>query len=545
MSWFFRDRVSAFSLFAAVLSCVPLAGFSQSARPPYGVSTGPYRIAGVLENASTGEAVRKGLVQALDSTGHTVASSMTDTEGRFSLEHLGAAKYQLLASKRGFRTASYDEHDEFASSIVTGQDQDTTHLRYKLIPNSVLFGVVSSDDGEPVANATVMVFKRPKHAGTGERVQRVGGTVTDDTGAYEIADLASGEYMLAVTAEPWYALHGSSAGKQNNALDVVYPITYFDSTTEEQSATPIALTGGMRQEVNLSLHAVPALHISIPAPEKADGSVVMPQLQRVAFGNVIDTDGGGDLYGGAQGRTFEVGGVAPGHYQLTEGDPPHVLDLNLSASQQIDADAGIAANSVGGRVRMVAGGLPEEMTLTLERSDGGAGESRYATEVRDGRFRFMPVPPGEYTMWATAEDKQIPVIAVGTQGAQQAGNVIQLREGGPALVVTLSSAATRIEGFTNKDGKGFAGAMMVLLPKNPAQWKALTRRDQSDSDGSFAFRDVAPGEYTAVAIEDGWTLDWTIPAVMDRYLRAGINVTVSGNSAKVVKLAGPVAVQGR
>ena len=33
----------------------------------------------------------------------------------------------------------------------------------------------------------------------------------------------------------------------------------------------------------------------------------------------------------------------------------------------------------------------------------------------------------------------------------------------------------------------------------------LIRRDQSDSDGSFALRDVVPGQYTVVAIQDGWT----------------------------------------
>ena len=71
-----------------------------------------------------------------------------------------------------------------------------------------------------------------------------------------------------------------------------------------------------------------------------------------------------------------------------------------------------------------------------------------------------------------------------------------------ALVVTLSNANTRVEGFALKDGEACAGAMVVLMPKNPAAWKALTRRDQSDSDGSFALQGVAPGEYTAIAIED-------------------------------------------
>jgi hypothetical protein len=111
--------------------------------------------------------------------------------------------------------------------------------------------------------------------------------------------------------------------------------------------------------------------------------------------------------------------------------------------------------------------------------------------------------------------------------------------------VIVTGAEMRIEGFAKKNGRGAAGAMMVLLPRNTAQWKALTRRDQSDSDGSFAFRDVAPGEYTVVAIEDGWPLDWSSPRVMERYLQAGTNVAVSGNAGKLVRLSGPVVVQQR
>jgi hypothetical protein len=514
------------------------------AQVPSANSPEAHRIAGILVNAATGEPVRRGMVQALDNTGHAVGSSTTDAEGRFALDHLAAAKYQLTASKRGFRTASYDEHDEFATSIVTGPDQDTTHLNYKLTPNAILHGVVTSDDGEPVANANVMLFKRPKYKG--ERIERANGAQTDDTGEYEIGDLGSGDYLLAVTAEPWYALHGSAAGKRNSPLDVVYPVTYFDSTTDERAATPMELAGGMRQEANISLHAVPALHISIPAPQRADGSVVMPQLQRIAFGNVIDTESSGDFFGGAEGRTLEMGGVAPGHYELTDGEPQRIVDVDLSANQQINAEAGSTANAVSGEVRMISGAaVPEEMTLSLNRLDGGAGQSQFATEVRGGLFSFIPVPPGEYEVWATAGDKRMPIVATKLGSKERAGNEIALSEGSPTLRVIVTGAEMRIEGFAKKNGRGAAGAMMVLLPRNTAQWKALTRRDQSDSDGSFAFRDVAPGEYTVVAIEDGWPLDWSSPRVMERYLQAGTNVAVSGNAGKLVRLSGPVVVQQR
>jgi hypothetical protein len=134
---------------------------------------------------------------------------------------------------------------------------------------------------------------------------------------------------------------------------------------------------------------------------------------------------------------------------------------------------------------------------------------------------------------------------VGAGGTQRDGNLITLRERSQPLLVTVSSADSEVKGFARKDGKGFAGAMMVLLPRNTAHWKALTRRDQSNTDGSFSFRDVAPGEYTLLAIKDGWSLDWTSPPAMARYLLHGTSVTVTEQSGTQVQLSAPVIVQDR
>ena len=51
-------------------------------------------------------------------------------------------------------------------------------------------------------------------------------------------------------------------------------------------------------------------------------------------------------------------------------------------------------------------------------------------------------------------------------------------------------------------GKGFAGAMVVLVPKNPEADRELFRRDQSDLDGTFLLRNVIPGSYTLLAIQN-------------------------------------------
>jgi hypothetical protein len=241
-----------------------------------------------------------------------------------------------------------------------------------------------------------------------------------------------------------------------------------------------------------------------------------------------------------------MGGIAPGHYELTQGDPPRTTGLDLSSSQQVDPNAGSAALAVTGRLRMASGSpMPGDPTVTLARMDTGPGQAMYAAQAHRGQFTFDAVPAGQWAVMATAESASLPVVAVALNGVQRAGNVVTIHDRAADLIVTLSDAETRIEGFARENGKGLAGAMVVLLPENPALWKALTRRDQSDSDGSFALQNVAPGAYTLVAIKDGWPLDWTSPDAMARYLPGGTSVTVTDKSGAVMHLGSPVKVQTR
>jgi protocatechuate 3,4-dioxygenase beta subunit len=540
-------RFAAHSL-AAIFICSAVLATAQF-RPAYSrtptdtTSSGPYSIAGVLVNAATDEPVRRATVEALkDADSRAVASCVTDNEGRFALAGLAAAKYELTASKRGFRTAFYDEHDVFSSAIVTGPDQDTEHLRFKLTPGGIVRGTVTGDDSEPVTNARVMLFQKPRLAAAGTRMNQVDATVTDDTGAYEIGDLAAGEYLLAVMADPWYAVHEGSPSKRNPALDVSYPVTYFDSTTEEGSATPLVLAGGSHEEANISLHAVPSLRVRVDAPGRPERGGVSASLQQTVFGIPMGSEGQNIAGDGLHGA-MEIAGIAPGRYELIQGDPPRVIDLDLSSSQQVDPNAGSATLTITGRVLMASGApLQDDPTISLARMDGGTGQPMYATQAHRGRFTIDAVPAGQWQVMSTGAGTSLPVIAVAAGRVQQAGNIVTLRDTAADLVVTLSDAETNVEGFARKDGKGFAGAMIVLLPRNRALWRSLTRRDQSNSDGSFALQNVASGQYTLIAIENGWQLDWTSPEAMARFLPGGTSVTVSEKSGKLIHLASPVNV---
>ncbi len=523
-----------------------LASCAIAQSPPL---TGPYRIAGRVVDAVTGEPVRRATVAALaEEDSHMVASGQSDSDGRFLLDHLPAAKYPLTASKRGFRTAFYDEHDGgYNSAIVTGPGQDTANLVFKLMPAAVLHGTVTADGGDPAESASVLLFKyqgdttQPRPT---DKIEQVDGAMTDDTGAYEFSNLAAGVYLLAVSTSPWYAMHPPprrTVASEDSPLDVAYPVTYFDSTTDEASASPITLAAGSRQQADLNLHAVPALRLQVTAPRRGNNDIVQPELRQMIFGVQVsaETSTGIDpIHTGI----VEFNGVAPGHYELTQGEPPRILDLDTTSSQEIDPNAGTLAVNLTGTLRSTTGALPDNVTVTLE-PIGGRGLAGMQANARKGQFQFDAVAPGAWGIIATTQAGSLPVIAISTAGSVLPGNQVTIRDHPLSLIATVSPSLSRVRGFARRDGKGIAGAMIVLIPRQPSAYRALVRRDQADSDGSFSLNDVPAGQYTVVAIEDGWNLDWTDRSTMTRYLPGGVSVTVSGQAGAVIALPVPVPVQ--
>lgn len=540
----------AFNCFRCLPLFLPLCVLAQTVAPAPPSAT--YRIAGTVVNAITGAPVRRAAVAVLsDEDNKTIAAVSTDNEGRFVLDRLPAAKYPLTASKRGYRTAFFDEHDGYNSAIVTGADQDTEHIVFRLTPGAVLHGTVTADGGDPVESAQVMLFLKPRVPRLGERIAQIDSTQTDDTGAYEFSDLAAGEYLLAVKAEPWYALHGSSAqkpvGDPGAALDVAYPVAYFDSTIDETAATPIALSGGSREQANIVLHAVPALHIAVQSSHTAQENSAL-LLRQSIFGTQVSADTN-IVMDPAGNQAAEFSGVAPGRYELMGGQPTHTVDFDASASQQIDPDSGTLTVNIAGVLRnSSSAALPERILLTLQSADSSHPHESIRTVSNKGQFKFETVAQGAWELSAETDGPtaaELPILSVASNGKAHEGNQIDVQDRPLSLVATVAQAETRVHGFALKEKKGFAGAMVVLVPKNPGANRGLFRRDQADSDGSFNLLNVAPGAYTVVAIEDGWDLDWARPDVIGRYLPQGIAVTVTETSGKRLLLSSSVPVQAR
>jgi hypothetical protein len=110
------------------------------------------------------------------------------------------------------------------------------------------------------------------------------------------------------------------------------------------------------------------------------------------------------------------------------------------------------------------------------------------------------------------------------------------------LMATVSDANATVNGVVKREGVPKAGVFVVLVPNDPKSERGNWQPNQSDSDGSFNFFHVAPGEYTVAAIEDGWTLDWSRPEVIAPYLARGVKVIVA-KSAREANLNAAVEAQ--
>ena len=530
------------------------------APPAHGKS---YRIAGKLTDSVSGQAVAGATMMLLAGEPRQLALTvLTDPDGAFALGPVPAGKYMLVASRRGYMLTAFDQHEMYSSAIVTGDGQDTEHIPFRINPSAMIRGFVTDDAGEPVQQAEVLLVRKANVGGLGQQLVKSIQGVTDDTGLFESWNLLPGTYYLAVKAEPWFAIHPSQAetdkatGQEEReaqaALDVAYPVTYYDGTREEESATPIEIKPGDRVQADVSLHSVPALRMTVHLPVKQSASA---DQQRYGPGvTITQTVLGQENFGvGAGNRPehaanagiVEIDGVAPGHYTMLEGQPPQRLEVNATSSQDVDLSGEIPTFPVEIKARMSDGSkLPEPLEIGIM-SDSPQHERQTTMTDAKGIARFGSVAPGRCVIAAESKNAALAVVGVQAGTETAADSRFTVRDRKLTINVVLAQGKTNIEGFAQKQGKGQAGVMVVLVPKNPEASLAQFRRDQSDSDGSFLLQNVPPGDYTVVAIEDGWELEWARSAVIGKYVASGVPVHVAAGAGALMKLSGPVAVQAR
>jgi hypothetical protein len=389
---------------------------------------------------------------------------------------------------------------------------------------------------------------------------------TDDQGHYHLGHLEPGAYYLAVSARPWYAQNvrptvgawnaaegawvpQQPAGEFDSALDVTYPLTFYPDAADSADAVALQLAPGAHETANMVLRAVPSLHLRIhsgDARQKLSAEpMVYPRVSLRIFDGYLDSLFNAPTTLVAPG-VIEVGGLAPGHYVIevpassATTDKPATRawyrEIDLAGDADINANDSPGFDAVGGTVLFENAVVPHGASIGLMNPDTG---ETFRSDINSrGGFEFAAdsVRPGRYLV-ALENARNFYVKRVVATGGKMAGRALEI---GPSANVRLAAIAAagegQVDGSALHDDAPFSGAMIVLVPQDAGNNAPLFRRDQSDSDGTFTLPNVVPGQYTVIALANGWDLDWSNPAVLQPYLKRGAVVQVPPEGKLQVKV---------
>jgi Carboxypeptidase regulatory-like domain len=519
--------------------------------PPGAAGQAPlsYRISGIVVDAVTGAPVASAELSISEGPDQTKTTSGDD--GQFVFQGVNTGKYQLSATARGYVREGFNQHGPYSSGIAVGVGLDSEHVIFRLHPQAVIAGRVTDEHGEAVRRAQVMLFSTESTTGRHARFVRAQ-MQTNDLGEYRFAGLQAGRYYVAVVARPWYAQTGLSEvperggsssrlmgvrGKPDPSLDVVYPITFYPGVTAEPAVGELNLSAGEKEEADIHLQAVPAVHvrltnmpmdvqsgIQIAANQKLFGSLDMGL--RVVSGQITPGE-------------YEVAGLPPGDVALVVNQRGNqewnsrTIKANVSEGDTLNGGETGALVNVSGRVTFsVENARPEKEQITLVSEDNS---SAYAKLRKDSTFSFAPLQEGTYKVFMNLSGSDEYVAKVSATGAKTFGREVTIAGAGDVqLSITMGHGRGQVTGVANVDGKATAGVMILLVPDSGQNLSEDSRLDQSDSDGTFALGRILPGKYLLLAIEDGWDIEWTNWTALKPYLEKGKTLQVSANEQKKV-----------
>jgi hypothetical protein len=498
-----------------------------------------YRVSGKVVNAVNGHALAGaevwfGNAEDFEATQQKL---LTGDDGAFKFMVVDPGKYLLSGQANGFRRQGFEQHGMYVSAIVVGPGLNTENVVFRLRPDARILGVIEDEEHEPVAGATIYLFRTDATFGL-RRTSLSEQTVSDDRGHYRFAHLEPGFYYLVVSAAVWFSgllqpgdAAGNSALSQKPEFDIAFPTTFYPGVTDPASASQIAVNEGEDFTADFTLNPVPGLHVRVNHVNADPEKPISATLQQRIFGTTINQMWLRQIQ---VDDSVEIRGAAPGKYVLEidsydASRAKRSTVVNLTADTELDPDTTSAVTPIHGVVHMQGGfNLSHPALVRLWNSHT---DEVLDSQIEAGRINFDSdfLTPGTYSVYAMNGENSI-MSSLKATGAQVAGQTVQITGGKPVeLEIEMSNTLAKINGTAKRDGKPVAGAMILLIPEDAEMNLPKFRRDESDSDGTYTLRDVLPGRYRMLAIDDGWELEWGNLALIKKRLEHAEQIEVQPN----------------
>jgi hypothetical protein len=510
-----------------VIALVVLALLQGAASAP----AQTYNIAGTLVNRVSGEPLAKARVSVASAETRGLGRTMvTGPDGRFRFEGLPAGKYMLSAERLGFVPQSYMEralYQELATGIAIGEGFSAESLVFRMIPSSVIAGYVTDTRGDPVTGLNVLAM-RVVGVGAQRRVLGTFAARTDDRGYYRIRSLAAGRYLVAMYGD-------ASIAAREADPNLAYPVTYFPGATDPGAASPIVLEAGGESRCDTTIRAMTAATLRGDVSFVGARSLLLSISALGPYGSHFDLGRRMSTYHMAK---FTIGNLPPGRYAVYLWNDQRiaayrVLDLNPGDNQVSLGEMQLARVTAKVELRH-AGTATGRAVLVLRRAGATDGDSK--TLDADGRATFASIAPGQYEVYLT-NGQTLAMVSFTARGAAASGSVVEIADTGAVeLEIVVDAAAATIGGHAYRGDTPEAGLLVMLVPKVGWENTSTYRFDQSDSDGSFAWQGVAPGDYLTFAFDKGELADYIDAQLVRTLLPKGQPLSVGEGAQPLVKV---------
>jgi hypothetical protein len=544
---------------ASALSAQSLP-MSSSAAPPSAT------VSGLVTKDPGSEPVKKAIIELIAESQNDGGNytALTAPDGSFRIENIAPGHYHMFVERSGFQEVDKHRHrtDGRVLTLVAGQEMKD--LVIHLQAAAVLVGRVTDEDGDPMPESQVAVFRRTFVAGR-SHWEQAGAERTNDLGEYRIAGLAAGSYFVVVTPPPDFrrlieVTSMASAELKQYAADApgkvatAYQTTYYPGTRDRGQAAAIQLHAGDEFPVNFSLTPSPTLTIRGAIVNLPPGANAAIMLQSNDFSVMLN---GAEMH---KDGTFEIRDVSPGAYTILATIENAATPMTARQALQVTSAnveglrlAPQPGGSVRGRLRIESSGNPRfdptQIFLQLRFADGdddslasfslGDGFSTLAGVNTDGTFEWKNVPAGHYSIQlsdaSSMPDWFLKSVTAGRDTVDSGFSV----SGGTTVVDLVASANGAVtEGIaTNQKDEPIADAVVVAVPEtrfrsHPDRY----RKAVTDQSGHFILRGLPPGDYTLFAWESVDGEAYYNPEFLKNYEGQGRALSLGEGERKSVQL---------
>jgi hypothetical protein len=460
---------------------------------------------------------------AKDAIGHTV----TGPGGTFRISSLPPGEYKPAFDADAFFASHAG--DPWSKSFAITEAGETIHADAELDPSTKLSGRVLDGDGKPLAGVRVETFTRTTRQG-------VMSFLTDKDGYFHPPELQPGAYFLVARPNRGLTI-GKNLKVNEPELDKpekqIWAPTFYPGVSDVTQAQAILATGGELSGYDIRLRAIPVYRVrgvlrdetgnpapNVPVALRNSGLWYLETFSRPDAETVTGADG-----------SFDFADVGPGTWRVDAEWKRGDVDLHgsrlVTVSRHDEEDV---------RVRLdppftLQGSAEGPASIKLKGVyvtplDGPRLYQSYA-DIVGGRFLVKGLYPGAYTLQnASVEGVYLAQVRLGEQDVT--GKPLDLAPGAPPLHLVYRSDTGSVRGRVEKGGN--ASVVLFTDGESPSTVRCAP-------DGTFEFKGLKPGDYSAVAfnrVEPDLLDD---PVVRQAMTRNGVSVRVDPGRSASLELA--------